>query len=78
MALLQEAAPLAEPSHSFWTGKGQLCFPAVNSSAPWDQLPNITISLQTNSSAAFDITITAQVRVTTTIGLRPSLHITQR
>ena len=65
IALLQEAAPLAEPSHAFWTGKGRLCFPADNGTAPWDQLPNITISLQSNRSSAFDVTITARVITST-------------
>ncbi|XP_043191787.1 beta-secretase 1-like isoform X2 [Amphibalanus amphitrite] len=57
---LQQAAPLAEPAHPFWTGKGRLCAPAFNDSALWDRLPNITLSLQTDPTSAFDVTITAR------------------
>ena len=61
MSRLQRAAPLAEPSHPFWTGKGRLCVPTTNDSAPWHRLPNITISLQTDHTTAFDVTITYRV-----------------
>ncbi|XP_037071772.1 beta-secretase 1-like [Pollicipes pollicipes] len=61
IAVVQEqAAFLADRSHTFWTGKGRLCFPTVNATHPWDYFPNITLSLQTNKTASFDLTVTSR------------------